>query len=502
MTKQKFLCAILAAGDGSRLKSITPFKPMLELLPGERLLDFAINNLLKVGPQEILIQFNDDERSMPLEEFSFSKNLSSRSKCKIYYKSTPSSFHTLCEVLEKVDFDKCTHVLVTMVDSIVKADDLENYFAFCKTLKPNQSGLLLTSFCDDEKPLTVALDSKTQKISDFQVPLTSEPIVTSGVYCFSKEVVEFLKQAKEKNISKMRNFLKFLIDSKHEILGFVANKTIDVDRPNDLFVARNFLNKPQFKQELIQSKINTIFFDFGGCLDSDGMHSRTLFLNSFIEFCPEIVLNNTKLFQEAYSIADKKLIDQNLVLTLGLKEMNLVFINEIFSALNSLLASNCDTVFPDNVIHKLSVQISNDITIIQGNYLKRNYQTLIRLKKIYNCDLGIISNFTGNLEVILKEFDMHHLFKWILDSYHIGYSKPDLKLYQQALKLSNRLPQEILYIGDNIDRDINPAKQLSINTLLIVDKTRNDLFDFLSNYIDTKANKNFNQFIFSLEDLL
>jgi len=98
-----------------------------------------------------------------------------------------------------------------------------------------------------------------------------------------------------------------------------------------------------------------------------------------------------------------------------------------------------------------------------------------------NCNqTGIISNFSGNLETILEEFNMITLFDFILDSYYIGHSKPSPEIFKVALGKSRVSPSEILYSGDNIERDVIPAKQLKMKTALIYDLKRKDLEDYLS----------------------
>ena len=79
---------------------------------------------------------------------------------------------------------------------------------------------------------------------------------------------------------------------------------------------------------------------------------------------------------------------------------------------------------------------------------------------------GIISNFNSTLtEIINKEFG--EKFKHILVSENYGVVKPSLQFYEIAANKIGFAPNEILYIGDSIKLDIEPAIKVSFNTLLI-----------------------------------
>ena len=58
-------------------------------------------------------------------------------------------------------------------------------------------------------------------------------------------------------------------------------------------------------------------------------------------------------------------------------------------------------------------------------------------------------------------------FDFVLDSYHVGISKPDLGIFELAIKTCCAPVHEIVYCGDNIDKDIIPAKKLGMKTILL-----------------------------------
>lgn len=80
--------------------------------------------------------------------------------------------------------------------------------------------------------------------------------------------------------------------------------------------------------------------------------------------------------------------------------------------------------------------------------------------------IGIISNFNSTLKAKLDSF-FGPIFKDILVSEELGVAKPKLEFYRKALDKINCKPQEVLYVGDSLKLDVEPAELLGIKCLLI-----------------------------------
>ena len=212
-----------------------------------------------------------------------------------------------------------------------------------------------------------------------------------------------------------------------------------------------------------------ILFDFGGCLDSDGEHSRDLFLSQFKKF--NIIESNEDLkrFQETYSAVDKKVISESLVKNSLLLHMNEVMCKHI-------------AFFLDKFDEKKINLAAKAITDKQSHYIKRNKSIIEKLSKQFN--LGIISNFSGNLEIILDEFKIKNYFKFVIDSYYVGMSKPDHRIFELALSFCNTPASKTCFIGDNLNNDIYPAKTLGMKTILIGKKDLNLEADYRINSLE------------------
>lgn len=217
----------------------------------------------------------------------------------------------------------------------------------------------------------------------------------------------------------------------------------------------------------MKMKTKWILFDFGGCLDSDGIHSRTLFYNCFVE---QGILEkgyNLDSFQEAYTYSDRRVIQESLITGSGLLEMNEIMCSYIAQNLN--IKSNID-IF----------KVAKAITDYQSSSLKRNKMTLENLKSFYQ--LGIISNFSGNLNIILDEFSLRPNFNFVLDSYHVGFSKPSPEIFKIAISKCQTDPSNIYFVGDNILNDIIPAKELGMKTVLIQPREELNITNDIADY--------------------
>jgi len=68
--------------------------------------------------------------------------------------------------------------------------------------------------------------------------------------------------------------------------------------------------------------------------------------------------------------------------------------------------------------------------------------------------LGVISNFYGNVHILLEEAGIAPLLSVIIDSNRVGVSKPDPAIFRLALDGLACSPPEAMYVGDSFDKDI------------------------------------------------
>jgi choline kinase len=232
--------AILAAGEGLRLREIARYKPIVKIY-GLPLFEITFKNLHFNRFNQVTVIFNEDEKEMNL---SLLPSLTS-DNVNYFFKNTPSSMHSLLEVFNKLNLSFGEHMYVSMVDSIIKPVDAKMFINFCQTLTDNESAIVATSYIEDEKPLTLKV-SQEGFVSEFQCSKEESTLITSGIYYFSGAVRPLLIEMINNGHTKMRNFLTELVVRNHKIKVFCVEKTLDIDRPLDTKEAETFLRESIF----------------------------------------------------------------------------------------------------------------------------------------------------------------------------------------------------------------------------------------------------------------
>ena len=87
------------------------------------------------------------------------------------------------------------------------------------------------------------------------------------------------------------------------------------------------------------------------------------------------------------------------------------------------------------------------------------------LKKKYK--LGIIANQIPGAEKRLEGMGIRRYFDVIVSSAEEGVAKPDPRIFSIALIRAGCAPEQAVMIGDRIDNDIVPAKQMGMKTVWI-----------------------------------
>ena len=92
-------------------------------------------------------------------------------------------------------------------------------------------------------------------------------------------------------------------------------------------------------------------------------------------------------------------------------------------------------------------------------------QVLKALSKKY--ELGVIANQLDGLKERLESFGILQYFKFVISSWDLKVMKPDIRIFEYALKTANCQPQDAVMIGDRIDNDTAPAQSLGMKAVWI-----------------------------------
>ena len=93
-------------------------------------------------------------------------------------------------------------------------------------------------------------------------------------------------------------------------------------------------------------------------------------------------------------------------------------------------------------------------------------ETLEALKK-RGYHLGIIANQVPGTAQRLATWGLLKYFDVVAASAELGVAKPDPLIFEKALELAGCQPCDSVMVGDRLDNDIRPAKELGMRTVWI-----------------------------------
>lgn len=94
---------------------------------------------------------------------------------------------------------------------------------------------------------------------------------------------------------------------------------------------------------------------------------------------------------------------------------------------------------------------------------ERSRNALARLHR--SARLGVVSNFYGNLEVLLDEAGLSPFLDTVVESAQVGMEKPDPGIYRLAADRLGLAAGEVVMVGDNFDRDVRAARAAGMRAI-------------------------------------
>ncbi len=104
---------------------------------------------------------------------------------------------------------------------------------------------------------------------------------------------------------------------------------------------------------------------------------------------------------------------------------------------------------------------------LEDEMLFPNAKAVLQDLKSKGYNLGVIANQVKGTKERLVNWGIGDYFSVIVSSAEVSFSKPDRRIFEFALETANCLPSQAVMIGDRLDNDIKPAKELGMNTVWI-----------------------------------
>lgn len=236
--KNNMHCAIIAAGEGSRLaqEGILKPKPLIEL-DGRPMIARLIEIMAHSGAESITVAIRD---TMPEVEQCLSA-LAPTLPCplKAIVCNTPSSMHSFHVVSQAVAQGP---LILTTVDTIFRAEDFEAYARAFEATDAD-AFMAVTDFIDDEKPLYIDV-TEPDIITSFRDSSNgSDRYISGGIYGLRQSARNVLDECISTGVHRMRNYQRALLSSGLTVKAYPFSKIIDVDHAADIDTAKKFITE-------------------------------------------------------------------------------------------------------------------------------------------------------------------------------------------------------------------------------------------------------------------
>ena len=175
--------------------------------------------------------------------------------------------------------------------------------------------------------------------------------------------------------------------------------------------------------------VKGIIFDYGGTIDTNGIHWAEVIWEQYIAAGVTI---EKQLFRDAYVYAERALAKSPII-------------------------------EPTDTFHRLlTKKIAIHAEFLKGK-ITPPQQDIIGEGCCY--PMVLVTNFYGNMNVVLKEFGLKEYFPIIIESSVVGIRKPDPALFALGVEALGLKAGDVVVIGDSYRKDIYPSHTLGCKTV-------------------------------------
>ncbi|MDE7024572.1 MAG: HAD family hydrolase [Paramuribaculum sp.] len=196
--------------------------------------------------------------------------------------------------------------------------------------------------------------------------------------------------------------------------------------------------------------IKGIIFDYGGTIDSRGVHWSEVIWDGYIAAGVPV---DKPLFRDAYVFAERELARTRHILphhTFADLLLIKMRIELQWLADQGHLSANAAELWAQSVAdycyNAARSSIADARPVLDALFAR--------------FPMVLVSNFYGNVEAVLEDFDLRRYFRSIIESAVVGVRKPDPRIFQLGVDALGLPADQVLVVGDSYKKDILPAESL------------------------------------------
>ncbi len=207
--------------------------------------------------------------------------------------------------------------------------------------------------------------------------------------------------------------------------------------------------------------IKGIIFDYGGTIDSRGEHWSEVIYRGW----KAAGINADKAtFRDCYVEAERALARERIIMP-----------QHDFRTLLQIKATieledyvrRGGSIDPQN-IPALAASIADYCDNTARECIEEARPVLQALSEKY--PMMLVSNFYGNVDSVLRTYDLRKYFRGVIESAVVGVRKPDPRIFMLGVVALGLQPGEVLVVGDSLKKDILPAESIGCHTAWIKGK--------------------------------
>ena len=198
--------------------------------------------------------------------------------------------------------------------------------------------------------------------------------------------------------------------------------------------------------------IKDYIFDYGGTLDTGGQHWGKVIWHAYEHL--QVPVSETD-FRDAYVHAERTLGKNPII------QPDFTFYKTLEAKIRlqlEYLQTSYITPLTSYILPLTSYLY--EATVAETS---KSREVLLSLKKQY--PMVLVSNFYGNIATVLKEFKLDGIFDTIIESAVVGVRKPDPQIFTLGVEALGMQPDEVVVVGDSMDKDIIPASKAGCHTV-------------------------------------
>ena len=198
--------------------------------------------------------------------------------------------------------------------------------------------------------------------------------------------------------------------------------------------------------------IRGFIFDYGGTLDTGGQHWGKVIWHAYEHL--RVPVSETD-FRDAYVHAERTLGKNPII------QPDFTFYKTLETKIRlqlEYLQTSYITPLTSYILPLTSHLY--EATVAETS---KSREVLLSLKKQY--PMVLVSNFYGNIATVLKEFKLDGIFDTIIESAVVGVRKPDPRIFTLGVEALGMQPDEVVVVGDSMDKDIIPASKAGCHTV-------------------------------------